>query len=78
MLADHKDNYHWHDSDVAFLDTVSDQWASSTSQFLEEVVNLKSISLSLRMDIQSWIDWQELHYPLYDMRPRIENEMNSV
>ena len=69
-LAGYKDYF------AEILGTVSKRWASSISRFFEGVENSNSISLS--EEIQYWIDWHEQHYPLYEIRPRIEKEMEDI
>ena len=59
------------------LRAVSKRWAAlSISQFFEGVDNQNSISL--REEIQSRIDKQEQLFPLYESRPRMENEMEDI
>ena len=58
------------------LGAVRELWASSISRFFEGVENKNSISP--KEEIESRIDWLEQHYGLYEIRPRIENEMEDI
>jgi hypothetical protein len=60
---------------VGILGTVSRRWTPSISRFFGGVDNRNSMSLK---EIESWIDWHERLHPLYEVRPRIENEMEDI
>ena len=59
---------------IGVLETVSKRWAS-VSQFFEGVENPKSI---LKEEIEPWIDHHEVLFPLSEIRPRMENEMEDI
>ena len=69
-LADLKD----YNKDI--LDSVIERWASSIRRFFEG--DESPTSISLKEHIQSRIDQHERLFPLYEIRQRMENEMEDI
>ena len=69
-LADEGNN------NIGVFGTVNERWTSSINRFFQGVENQNS--MSLREEIKSRIGLLKRRYPLYEIRPRIENEMDDI